>query len=432
MKSAHHLTEATQMAGRPPLPLNSHGEISRRQLPDGRWRARCRFRGADGITRSVQRDSPPGGRDARGKKAEDALKAALERLVGDGTGGRVTGRTVLADLLDMHVVDLRDPDAGYAARTVDTYAAVAAKLRPKLGGLRVEEVTARSLGQILAALGRAHGRTTAKQAKTILSGMFKIAVAEGAVQRSPVRDIDPVRARSTPRRLARSLTGEDLATLIEHLRTSDAPLPPMIGAKKSTTTRTVSAFARDVDLLDPMVMLAGTGLRRSELLGLVWSDYSRRERTITVTGHVVRAGKTDDTKSVLIREEAVKTEGSARVIALPDFAVEMLNRRRRELRPVNEGVPLLIFPTTAGTIRDPDTFASQWRRVRGVIGFGWVGTHAIRKTVASLLDEAGLSARVAADVLGHARPSMTQDVYMGRGGVHTAAAEALSRVFAAH
>ena len=36
------------------------------------------------------------------------------------------------------------------------------------------------------------------------------------------------------------------------------------------------------------------------------------------------------------------------------------------------------------------------------------------KTCATILDEAGLSAREVADQLGHAKPSMTQGVYMGR------------------
>ena len=42
-----------------------------------------------------------------------------------------------------------------------------------------------------------------------------------------------------------------------------------------------------------------------------------------------------------------------------------------------------------------------------------------------MLDEAGLSARVIADQLGHVRPSMTQDVYMGRKVVDARVAEAL-------
>lgn len=42
-----------------------------------------------------------------------------------------------------------------------------------------------------------------------------------------------------------------------------------------------------------------------------------------------------------------------------------------------------------------------------------------------MLDQQGLSARTIADQLGHARISMTQDVYMGRRVVDQAAATAL-------
>lgn len=46
--------------------------------------------------------------------------------------------------------------------------------------------------------------------------------------------------------------------------------------------------------------------------------------------------------------------------------------------------------------------------------FDWVKTHTCRKTVATLLDGSGASARMIADQLGHSRVSMIQDVYLGR------------------
>lgn len=52
--------------------------------------------------------------------------------------------------------------------------------------------------------------------------------------------------------------------------------------------------------------------------------------------------------------------------------------------------------------------------MRGGSDFEWVKTHIYRKTVATLLDQSGASARMIADQLGHSRVSMTQDVYLGR------------------
>lgn len=54
--------------------------------------------------------------------------------------------------------------------------------------------------------------------------------------------------------------------------------------------------------------------------------------------------------------------------------------------------------------------------------------HTYRKTVATVLDGQGLSARTIADQLGHARISMTQDIYMGRRTVDESAAVALELV----
>jgi integrase len=56
-----------------------------------------------------------------------------------------------------------------------------------------------------------------------------------------------------------------------------------------------------------------------------------------------------------------------------------------------------------------------------------VTTHSFRKTIATLIDDAGLSARIGADHLGHAKVSMTQDRYMSRGRVHPQVAELLEQ-----
>ena len=51
----------------------------------------------------------------------------------------------------------------------------------------------------------------------------------------------------------------------------------------------------------------------------------------------------------------------------------------------------------------------------------------VRKTVATLIDDDGLSSRIGADHLGHSRVSMTQDRYMTRGRIHTQVADLLDR-----
>ncbi|WP_214402243.1 hypothetical protein [Pseudonocardia lacus] len=54
------------------------------------------------------------------------------------------------------------------------------------------------------------------------------------------------------------------------------------------------------------------------------------------------------------------------------------------------------------------------RQVFADAGYPWVTSHVDLKTVATLMDTAGLTARQAADQLGHAEVSTTQHNYFGR------------------
>lgn len=122
--------------------------------------------------------------------------------------------------------------------------------------------------------------------------------------------------------------------------------------------------------------------------------------------------------------EDTKTAAGLRTVALPKFAVDMLTARHgREY----VGEQNMIFPTTSGTWRDPNNFGKAWRTGREALGVPDVTSHSFRKTVATLIDEGGLSARVCADQLGHSKVSMTQDRYMARGRVHTEVADLLDR-----
>jgi integrase len=156
-----------------------------------------------------------------------------------------------------------------------------------------------------------------------------------------------------------------------------------------------------------VILLAATGMRRSELLALRWEDVDLDGRVLT-TGSVVRLKGQG-----LVRQDTTKG-GGQRVVPLPQFAVDALHRLKGGRQGPNTGG--VIFPSSTGTSRDPDNFGKQWREVRADLGLPDVSSHSFRKTVATLNDDSGLSARVGADQLGHARPSMTQDVYMRRAG----------------
>jgi integrase len=119
--------------------------------------------------------------------------------------------------------------------------------------------------------------------------------------------------------------------------------------------------------------------------------------------------------------KSTKSRAGERTLPLPVSAVAML--RQRFMAGARLDQPL--FPDVLGGFRDPANVRRELREARGKETLAWITSHTFRKTAATILDEAALSARLVADQLGHSRPSMTQDVYLARRAVDSQAAVAL-------
>jgi integrase len=299
-------------------------------------------------------------------------------------------------LVDRHIDRLEED--GRAVRTIDTYRYCAKLLGKIIAGVRVGESTPARIDAAIRSMRRAHGDVMAVQSKTILKGGLHLAVMANVIGSNPVREVAPIRSKTQPKG-ARAMTADELRGLLNKLRESEA--------------------CQRHDLVDPIILFVATGLRISELLGLRWSDYSAKKVTLTVTGKLVRASG----KGLMWIDET-KTAAGRRTIALPTFAKAVLTARR-DIEFLGEQA--MIFPSGAGSWRDPDNFRARWREVREQLGVPDATSHSFRKTIATLIDDEGLSARIGADHLGHSRISMTQDKYMARGRVHTAVATLMDR-----
>jgi integrase len=387
------------MAGRPPLRIGSHGKITRVYLGGGVWLARCRFRDSDGVVRIVERRGAADEHDQHGKLAEDALIETLTARRAPRGADEISLDTLIADLIELHLVRLAEDDRSPV--TISTYRFAAGKLAKFIGGVRVGEASPPRVDAAIRSMRSAHGPTMARQSKTIMRGALQLAVMASVLGSNPVRDVDRVPSKGQPKG-ATALTGQELRKLLTDLR----------GSK----------YCQDHDLVDPVTVLIATGVRRSELLALEWENFDEDAGTLGVTGKVVRvAGKG------LERIDDTKSAAGKRTISLPRFAIATL-ATRRSLPYLGEQT--VIFPSSVGTLRDPNNFGKQWRTAREVLGVPEITTHSFRKTMATLIDDEGLSARVGADQLGHSHVSMTQDKYMSRGRVHTQVADLLDRTVA--
>ena len=162
--------------------------------------------------------------------------------------------------------------------------------------------------------------------------------------------------------------------------------------------------------------MLGTGVRIGEALAVSWDEVDLAAGTVTIDHTVIRL------KGVGLLRKGTKSTAGERTLRLPAFAVSML--RRRKLAAGGRGP---VFPDSLGGWRDPSNTSRDLRNARGSTEFAWVTSHVFRKTAATKLDRAGLSARVIADQLGHAKVSMTQDRYLDRRAVTSDAADALDR-----
>ena len=258
----------TTLAGRPPLRIGQHGKITRNYLGDGVWLARCRFRDLDGVTRRVERMTPAGVPDQYGARAEEALVDAIadRRPPGSGT---ITSMTLLGDLVTRYIAQCR-ADGELAPKSVDTYEATIDAVKSRFVGIRISETTAGLIDEILKGIRRDHGATRERHTKVALNSVLTDAVLAGAIAANPVRELGIRRKRK----------GDP--------KVKGAPALGVHQVRALLTAISESELCSQKDLRDPVIVLAATGVRRSELLALRWEDVDVDGRILTIGGSVVR------------------------------------------------------------------------------------------------------------------------------------------------
>ncbi len=407
------------------MPVGTHGVIKDRLLPDGQHRARCRFRDFDGTVRLVERTGKTK------TAATNALTAALRDRFDAGQAGSLDTNSRMTVAIDAWLRSV-DDSVTMSVNTKRLYRLNAEKhVRPALGQLYLREVTVPALDRCLRAVRDHAGRGAAKTTRSVISGVLAKAVRDGAIPSNSARD-----AMSLPaarKSATRALTRDESEVVCDRLRSStravDWDLPDLVEWMLYTGCRIGEALA----------VRAGLNHDHQPLLDLQAGTWEVNATVIRVTGEGLRI------------QERTKSEAGWRVLALPPGAVEMIKRRQGERRLRAPGGILFGSPS-AKALRDPSNTQADLRatfaaldcprcngtgRVAGDAGklvactgrgrFAWATSHTLRKTVATRLDQAGVSARAIADQLGHAKPSMTQDVYMGRNVVNAAAAKLLDR-----
>lgn len=135
----------------------------------------------------------------------------------------------------------------------------------------------------------------------------------------------------------------------------------------------------------------GTGLRWGELAGLRWGDVDLSAGTLQVKRIVAEARG-----QILVQEP--KTKAGRRRVPIPGFAAGALrDHRSKQSAPPHP--------------RKGNFHAEHWQPLREKAGVPRARFHDLRHTTASLLVKRGVHAKIVQSVLGHARFSVTTDLY---------------------
>lgn len=357
----------------------TYGHIHVKQLADDargkpRFQARTRVRDQDGAVRQV---SAMGGSKS---KAEKALKDAIANRVTPASLP-ITANSRFRQLGEQwleHVKARRQPT------TYDTYAGVWNSIvGPQFGDLTIRELTGARVGLALANYSDRYSPNGVRQIKKVISGPLSLAVEWGVLERNPVKDLGNIDGGAKP---ARALNPDERRRLLKFVDTDKR--------------------AQRNDMGDLVRFLMGTGCRIGEALGLRWRDLDLDHSVAHINGSLIRVRGVG-----LMRRPSGKSRAADRRLTLPSSVVTAL-RARWDPREMNLESP--VFPAGPGGWRDLNNVQGIMRYVREGTDLEWATTHTFRRTAALLLDEDGVSAREIANQLGHARPSMSQDVYMER------------------
>lgn len=405
--------------GRPRIPPGEHGAVRLRALVDRRevkpedpvpkgakWRAVASLRLLNGELVRVE---------AQGKSktaAQNAFTARCRKLLGPGAV-KLNNRSTVGEASEFYLrwLDAEEAKGVKGPTTCDKYRSILhGHVLPALRELELHEVDVGAIEDMLDAVeARGIGAPTRRHIRIVIRDLLQLAVRRKALTTNPARELSQIRGGG--RKMPRALTPEERDGLLAKLR--------------------ADTYAVRSSVTDLVVFMLGTGCRISEALAVRWCDVDLvgvdvggQLVPVVALGPVVVTVKGQG----LVRRERGKTgkdDDAGRLIPLPPFAVDMLALRRPEWAtdddPVFWAQPRRRSHGQRG-YRASRNVHRTWRSTRARHGYDWVTPHVFRKTAISEWKRMGLDDLHIADLAGHAKVSMTQDVYFDRNRLHPEAA----------
>jgi integrase len=349
------------------------------------WQYLVSVPGPDGRPKLEWRNAPT---QRAAEEARAERKAEVKR--GEAVAAtRLTYRTFLQDWLPRHIAlrDLRPSTVRGYEMVIRLY------IDPELGDVPLQRLDEARLEDFLVRLKSEPGRKARKLSAqsirnvlTVLSASLKDARRRRLVPRNPCADLErPAHKGKKGEHQGRQLTRDEARRLFQLL--ADERYGALIA------------------------LMLTTGLRRSEAIGVRWSDIDWDRGVLEVHQAIT------DVNGKLHTDEP-KSHASERVIKLPRQMMALLRTHRERQRAQRETVGAgwqdhdLVFCTGKGKPLFPSNVYRRFSQLLQRAGIPHTGLHGLRRTVSSIVNAETGDIFIAAQLLGHAHPDVTRKHYV--------------------
>ena len=261
---------------------------------------------------------------------------------------------------------------------------VESHIAPRLGERALDGIDGRTINRFYSELlsdGRRDGpgglaASTVRRLHAALHKALKDAVRWGYLETNPVDAADPPKLRAEGPRELSTWSPAELRRFLE--------------------------FVRGDRMYPLWFVLATTGMRRGEALGLRWCDVDLDAGHLAVRQNIVMAGRQ-------MHLSSPKTSRGRRLVAI--------DRRTRELLQAHQastsspGASDLVFGCCFTGSVSPSSVTKRFGKLAEEAGLPRIRLHDLRHTHATLALQAGVHPKIVSERLGHSTVSLTLDVY---------------------
>ena len=320
------------------------------------------------------------------KEAEKKLSELLTQI--DTGTFMKPGKVTLADYLEQWI---KDCSPNLSPRTAEGYQYIVRRhIIPSLGQIPLTQLKPDHL-QRLYSDKLSNGRTDGKGGLSnrsvhyihvTLHKALKTAVKLGMIVRNPADAVEPPHIQHHE---MQTMSESDVHIFLE--------------------------FAKATPYYSLFYTALFTGMRRSELLALLWSgvDLILCQLSVSRSIHQLHNGE------IIFRQP--KTEKSRRVVSLSPSTAVVLREHRDQQAQLRQSIGLtlsdadLVFSQYDGKPLLPDSITHAWHKLAIRCGLKGIRLHDARHTHASLMLKQGIHPKIVQERLGHSSIQITLDTY---------------------